>query len=241
MAKKIILPKQKITMLTAYDYPLARILDECGIDIILVGDSLGNVILGYENTLPVTMEDMIHHTRAVRRGVKRSLLIADLPYQSYDEPKKALRNAQRLIEAGAEGVKPEGIDYLDSIKEIIKVGIPVMGHLGFLPQKVKELGGYKVQRSPKIIEEAKILEKAGVFAIVLEMVPDELAKEVTESVKVPTIGIGAGPYTDGQVLVTYDMLGLYPHPPKFAKKYVDLEKEIKKAVGKFIDEVRSPS
>lgn len=231
--------KQKIAMLTAYDYSFAKILDKAGIDIVFVGDSLGNVILGYENTLPVTMEDMIHHTKAVAKAVGKALLLTDMPYKSAITPEKALKNAELLIEAGAEGVKIEGIDDLNSIKEIIKAGIPVMGHLGFTPQKVKELGGYKIQRSPKIIDEAKKLEEAGVFSIVLEMIPDELAKKVTESVSIPTIGIGAGPYCNGQVLVTHDMLGLYEKPPSFVKKYADLNKEITKAVKKYIEDVKS--
>jgi 3-methyl-2-oxobutanoate hydroxymethyltransferase len=221
--------KRRLNMLTAYDYSLAKILDETAIDIILVGDSLGNVILGYDNTLPVTMADMIHHTKAVARGVKRAMVIADMPYRSVN-----LKNAQRLIKAGAHGVKIEGISEIRVIKQIIKSGIRVMGHLGFLPQKVKELGGYKIQHDPKIIKEAKQLEKAGVFAIVLELIPPELAKRVTKAVKVPTIGCGAGPFCDGQVLVTYDLLGLYPKPPKFAKRYVDLKSLIKRAVAKFI-------
>lgn len=221
--------KRKLNMLTAYDYSLAKILDETAIDIILVGDSLGNVILGYENTLPVTMTDMVHHTKAVARGVKRAMVVADMPYRSV-----SLKNAQRLIKTGAQGVKIEGIEDIKVIKEIIKSGIPVMGHLGFLPQKVKELGGYKIQRDPKIIQEAKLLEKIGVFAIVLELIPPELAKQVTKAVKVPTIGCGAGLDCDGQVLVTYDLLGLYPKSPKFAKQYVDLSKIIKTAVQEFI-------
>ena len=233
---KFINPLQKksnIVMLTAYDYSFAKILDSCEVDIILVGDSLGNVILGYKDTLPVTMEDMVHHTKAVARGVKKALLISDMPNKSALVPETALKNAKRLVDAGARGVKIEGIDNFESILKIIRAGIPVMGHLGFTPQKVKELGGYKIQRSPQIIDEAKKLEKAGVFSIVLEMVPPELAAKITSSIKIPTIGIGAGSSCNGQVLVTYDMLGLYPNAPKFAKKYVDLEKEIRKAVGKF--------
>lgn len=229
--------QKKITMLTAYDYSLAKILDETGLDIILVGDSLGNVILGYENTLPVTMADMLHHTAAVSRGVKRALLIADMPYKSATTPAKALSNAKLLVSAGAEGVKIEGMDDFAGIKKIIQAGIPVMGHLGFTPQKVKELGGYKIQRSPKIIEDAVKLEEAGVFSIVLEMVPSELAQKVCEAVNVPVIGCGAGPDCDGQVLVSYDLLGLYPDAPKFAKKRVDLRGEIKKAVGEFMGDV----
>ncbi|MFC1510840.1 3-methyl-2-oxobutanoate hydroxymethyltransferase [Candidatus Margulisiibacteriota bacterium] len=222
---------RKLSMLTAYDYSLAKILDEAGLDIILVGDSLGNVILGYENTLPVTMADMIHHTKAVSRGVKRALLVADMPVGAME---KAVENAKALVSAGAEAVKVEGVEEIGAITAIIKKGIPVMGHLGFLPQKVKELGGYKVQRSPKIVDEARQLEEAGVFSVVLEMVPEDLAAQVTQAVKIPTIGCGAGPYCDGQVLVSYDMLGLYPNAPKFAKKYVDLRAIISKAVREFM-------
>jgi 3-methyl-2-oxobutanoate hydroxymethyltransferase len=222
---------QKISMLTAYDYSFAKILDEAGVDIILVGDSLGNVVLGQADTHSVTMEDMLHHTRAAAQGVKRALLIADMPFGSM---KNAIANARKLMQAGAEGVKIEGVKDIEGIKAIIKQGIPVMGHLGVLPQTAKE---YKIQRSPEIVEQAKLLEQAGVFAIVLELVDPALAKEITKTVKVPTIGIGSGPDCDGQVLVTYDMLGLYPNVPKHAKKYVDLTAEIKKAIQQFVYEV----
>jgi len=217
---------RKISMLTAYDYPFANILDEAGVDIILVGDSLGNVILGYENTLPVTMQDMIHHTKAVARGVKRALVVADMPNKSATTPKNALKNAKELLKAGADAVKIEGIDDLLSIKKLVKAGIPVMGHLGFTPQKVKELGGYRIQRSPKIIDEARKLKEIGVFAIVLEMIPPELANKVTSAVNIPTIGIGAGPDCDGQVLVTHDLLGLSSWMPSFVKPRVNLRKKV---------------
>ncbi|MFH1826383.1 MAG: 3-methyl-2-oxobutanoate hydroxymethyltransferase [bacterium] len=220
--------QRQISMLTAYDYSLAKILDETGLDIILVGDSLGNVILGYEDTLPVTMADMIHHTKAVARGVKRAFLVADMPVGALSQ---AVDNARALVKAGAEAVKVEGVE---DITAIIAEGIPVMGHLGSLPQKVKELGGHKIQRDRKIIDQAKQLEEAGVFAIVLELVAPDLAKEITAQVKIPTIGIGSGPDCDGQVLVTYDMLGLYPEVPKHAKKYVDLKQIITEAVKKFV-------
>lgn len=223
---------QKIAMLTAYDYPFAKILDEAGIDIVLVGDSLGNVVLGQADTHSVTMEDMLHHTRAAAQGVQRALLVADMPFGAMLYAKA---NAQALIRAGAEGVKVEGVDEIEAIKSIIDSGVPVMGHLGCLPQKARE---YKIQRSPEIVEQAQSLEKAGVFAIVLELVDPALAKEVTKMVKIPTIGIGSGTDCDGQVLVTYDMLGLYPKAPKHAKKYIDLTKEIKRAVQDFVRDLR---
>lgn len=234
MEKIVPAKNQRISMLTAYDYPFAKILDEAGVDIILVGDSLGNVILGYENTLPVTMQDMIHHTKAVAKGVDRALVIADMPNKSTATPQKALKNAKELIKAGADGVKIEGIADLKSIQKIIKAGIPVMGHLGFTPQKVKELGGYKIQRSPKIIDQAKKLEEIGVFAIVLEMVPPDLAKKVTTAIKIPTIGIGAGSDCDGQVLVTHDILGLTDKAPSFAKQRVNLRKIISCAIKEWM-------
>jgi len=218
----------QISMLTAYDYSFAKIFDEAGVDILLVGDSLGNVVLGYETTREVTMADMVHHTKAVARGTKRALVVADMPFGAM---KNAVANAKELVKAGAEAVKIEGIKEIKGIKGIIKNNIPVMGHLGVLPQTAKE---YKVQHSREIIEQAKILEQAGVFAIVLELVDPEIAKQVTRAVKIPTIGIYSGPHCDGQVLVSYDMLGLYPKAPKQVKKYVDLKTEIEKAVKKFI-------
>jgi 3-methyl-2-oxobutanoate hydroxymethyltransferase len=231
--KKSVSDNRKIVMLTAYDYPFAKILDEAGVDIILVGDSLGNVVLGQEGTRSVTMEDMLHHTRAVAQGVKRAFLMADMPYGAMIHAKA---NAQALARAGAEGVKVEGVDEIEGIKSIIASDIPVMGHLGCLPQTARE---YKVQRSPYIIEQAKLLEQAGVFAIVLELVDPTIAEEITRAIKIPTIGIGSGQDCSGQVLVTYDMLGLYPDPPRHAKKYADLEKETTKAVKNFIKDVRN--
>lgn len=222
----------KISMLTAYDYSFAKIIDEAGVDIILVGDSLGNVVLGYEDTLSVTMDDMVRHTAAVTRGVKRALVVADIPVGAV-----SVANARRLIEAGAEAVKIEGVEEIKEIKEILAAGIPVMGHVGYLPQKVKEYGGVKRQSSPKIIEDAKELEQAGVFSLVIELTDHDLARQVTEAVSIPVIGCGAGASTDGQVLVSYDILGLYPNSPKFAKKYVDLSATIKQAVRSFIEEI----
>ena len=238
---------RNIVMLTAYDWPTAKMLDECGVDIILVGDSLGNVVLGYENTLPVTMDEMIMHSKAVRRGVGNAMLVIDMPFMSYQvNPEEALLNASRFVkEAGAQAVKIEGDAYIDSIKAIIKAGIPVMGHLGFTPQLLNQIGGYAVKGSSKsearaLIEAAKALEKAGVFALVLEMVPSALAKKISSILKRPVIGIGAGPFCDGQVLVTHDLVGLYPgHVPRFVKQYADLGKAFKEAISTFVWDVHS--
>lgn len=241
---------RKITMLTAYDYSTAKLLDEAGVDSLLVGDSLGMVMLGYENTLQVTLEDIIHHTKAVSRGVKRALVIADMPFLSYHvSVEDTIRNAGRLIkEGGAHAVKLEGgRNILDKVKALVDAQIPVCGHLGLTPQSVNVLGGFKVQgksieNAKKIIEDAILLEEAGVFAIVLEAVPEPLAKLITEKISVPTIGIGAGRYCDGQVLVTQDMLGMFSDfTPKFVKKYRDLGKEIKEGVKEYITEVSNGS
>lgn len=225
-------------MLTAYDYLFAKILDESGVDIVLVGDSLGNVGLGHRNTIPTTLTEMIIHTQAVSRGVRNAMVVADMPFGTFQQGKKtALSSAIDLVKAGANAVKLETAEYLDEIKSIVKAGIPVMGHLGFTPQSVNQ-SGYKYQGSRvKLVQDARKLEKAGCFAIVLEMVPEKLAKEITKSLKIPSIGIGSGKKCDGQVLVTADMLGLYPNPPKFVKKYVDLGLSIKKAVKNFIKDM----
>jgi 3-methyl-2-oxobutanoate hydroxymethyltransferase len=242
--------KEKITVLTAYDFPLAQILDQAGIEIILVGDSLGNVILGYPNTIPVTMEDMIHHTKAVARGCSRSLLIADMPFMSYQiSVQEAVRNAGRLIqEGGAEGVKLEGgVSVKEQIKTIVQSGIPVMGHVGLTPQSVHSFGGYKVQgkgeeAAKKVLADAQAVEEAGAFSIVLEGIPLKLAKQITEKLKIPSIGIGAGPHCDGQVLVTYDLLGVYQaFTPKFVKRYVDLSSIIQQAINAYKEEVEKGS
>jgi len=231
---------RKLVMLTAYDFPFARILDEAGVDIVLVGDSLGNVALGYRDTLPVTMEEMIVHTKAVARAVKRALVVADMPFGSFQESdEKAVANAIKLVKAGAEAVKIEGAQYLSAVKKIIKAGIPVMGHVGFTPQSVNILG-YRVQgkekkSAQKIIKDARALEKAGCFSIVLEMVPESLADRVTKAVKIPTIGIGAGKKVDGQVLVTNDLLGLYENPPSFVKPRAKLRNIALKAIREFIN------
>lgn len=238
---------EKISMLTAYDFQFARLLDEAEIEVILVGDSLGNVILGYENTLPVTMEDMLHHTKAAARGRKNALLVVDMPFMSYQiNPKNALINASRFIkEAGAEAVKLEGgEEYAETVKKLTQAGIPVMSHIGLMPQAVHRIGGYSVQGkkekdAKRIINEAKILEEAGAFAVVLEKVPTLLAKKISEGISIPTIGIGAGQYCDGQVLVIYDLLGFDDEfKPRFLKQYANLKKDILKAVSCYRKEVK---
>lgn len=240
--------KQKVTMLTAYDYGTAAIVDEAGIDIILVGDSLGMVVLGYDSTLPVTMEDMIHHTKAVCRGAKRAMVLGDMPFMSYQASvDEAVRNAGRFLqEAGAHGVKLEGgREVAEVTRRIASAGIPVMAHLGLTPQSVHQLGGYKVQgkgdaAARRMIEDAQILEEAGAFAVVLECVPVPLAREITESLTMTTIGIGAGVHCDGQVLVVNDMLGIFERfTPKFVKKYANLNSQMKEAVRQYCDEVRA--
>ncbi|MDU4960072.1 MAG: 3-methyl-2-oxobutanoate hydroxymethyltransferase [Sporomusaceae bacterium] len=236
-----------ITMLTAYDFSMAKLLDEAGVDMLLVGDSLGNVILGYDSTLPVTMEDMLHHVKAVSRGTKHAMVVADMPFMSYQVSiQEAVRNAGRLIqEGGAQSVKLEGgADMADTVKAIVKAGIPVVGHLGLTPQSVHQLGGFKVQgrdeRAAQILlDDARALEAAGAFAFVLECVPHGLAKIVSEAIAIPTIGIGAGSACDGQVLVINDLIGLYSgFTPKFVKKYANLSHEISAAVQTYIKEVR---
>jgi len=242
--------KQKITMLTSYDYSLAAMVDSAGIDMILVGDSLGNVILGYENTLAVTMDDMIHHTRAVSRAAKNAMVVGDMPFLSYHVSiPEAVRNAGRFIqEGGAQAVKLEGgQERVDTIKAILDAQIPVVGHIGLTPQSVHQFGGFKVQgkdleTARKLIKDAKALEEAGVFSIVLEAVPTDLARRITEELTVPTIGIGAGHYCDGQVLVINDMLGMFGgHIPKFVKKYADLQPIIMEALQAYRREVEEGS
>jgi len=239
---------QKITCLTAYDYPTARLLDQAGVDILLVGDSLGMVVLGYENTLPVTLKEMLHHTRAVRRGVERALVVADMPYGSYHaEIAESLRNAMRFVkEAGAEAVKIEGGERrLELIARLVEVEIPVMGHIGLTPQSVHALGGFKVQgktveAAEQLLRDARAVEAAGAFSIVLESVPRELAARITQELRIPTIGIGAGPECDGQVLVLHDLLGLtFGSLPKFARRYANLAEVIARAASEFSEDVRS--
>ncbi len=238
----------KIVMVTAYDAATAQMVDEAGVDIVLVGDSLGNVVQGLPNTLPVTIEDMIYHTRIVSRGIENAHLSADMPFMSYQASKEeALRNAGRLVkEAGAESVKLEiNEDYVDTVYAINKSGIPVMGHIGLCPQSVLEMGGYKVQgrgkkEAGRLLGLAKAIEGAGAFSLVLESIPRSLAEEITDSISIPTIGIGAGPGCDGQVLVINDLLGLSPEPaPKFVKKYASLREIVGKSTKAFIEEVRS--
>ncbi|WP_195988482.1 3-methyl-2-oxobutanoate hydroxymethyltransferase [Clostridium sp. D53t1_180928_C8] len=238
---------EKLTMLTAYDYSTAKIIDEAGINGILVGDSLGMVCLGYEDTLSVTMEDMIHHTKAVSRGVKNTLVVADMPFMSYQTSVyDAVVNAGRLIKEGrAHVVKLEGgLEVCDKIEAIVKASIPVMAHIGLTPQSVNAFGGFKVQgkdeeAAKRLIEEAIAVEKAGAFAVVLECVPAKLAKIISERLTIPTIGIGAGSDCDGQILVYQDMLGMYSDfTPKFVKKYENLGEKMNIAFKKYIEEVK---
>lgn len=239
--------KEKITMLTAYDYSMAKLLDQAGVDTLLVGDSLGMVVLGYDNTLCVTMDEMLHHTRAVSRGAKNAFVIGDMPYLSYHiSPEETVRQAGRFIkEAGAQAVKIEGgEEMVPHIEALIRAKIPVVGHIGMTPQSFHMLGGFKVQgktyhQAEQLLKDARALEAAGVCAMVLECVPDKLAKHITEQVNVPTIGIGAGPDCDGQVLVYQDMLGLFQDfKPKFVKTYVDMGQQIVDAVSQYIEEVK---
>jgi 3-methyl-2-oxobutanoate hydroxymethyltransferase len=238
---------KKLTMLTAYDYPTAQLLEKAGIDTILVGDSVGNVILGYDSTVPVTMDEMIHHTKAVRRGVPNTFLIGDMPFLSYQvSDEEAIRNAGRFVkEARCDAVKLEGgKEMISRIGAIINAGIPVLGHLGLTPQTATMLGGLKVQgkdvaSAKKILEDSLLLEKTGCFGIILECVPQQLAKIITEKLSIPTIGIGAGPFCDGQVLVTHDMLGLFERfKPKFVKQYINLYPQILNAIIEFKKEVK---
>ncbi|MBU4306024.1 MAG: 3-methyl-2-oxobutanoate hydroxymethyltransferase [Candidatus Omnitrophica bacterium] len=238
----------RIAMLTAYDFSTALVLESAGIDIILVGDSLGNVILGYDSTVPVTMEEMIHHAKAVRRGTRYAFLVADMPFMSFNIDKaQTITNAGRLVkEAGADAVKIEGGNETISamIKAVVDAGIPVMGHIGLTPQTATMLGGYKVQgnnaaAAKELMRQAAVLEKAGCFSIVLECIPDVLAELISKKMKIPVIGIGAGVRCDGQVLVTHDMLGLYERlSPKFVKRYAHLAKEMSEAVANYIQEVK---
>jgi 3-methyl-2-oxobutanoate hydroxymethyltransferase len=238
--------KRKITMLTAYDYPLAALVDKAGIDMILVGDSLANVVLGLDSTTKVGMFEMLHHAKAVTRAVKNALVIGDMPFDSYQlHTQDALNNARRFIdEAGCGAVKLEWFDRcIEVTEEIVKAGIPVMGHIGLTPQTADKIGGFKVQgkdaeAANRLIEQAKLLEKKGCFAIVLECVPDRIAGLVTEKLRIPTIGIGAGVHCDGQVLVIHDMLGLFErYTPKFVKKYVDISSLVSRAIEDYKNEV----
>lgn len=237
-----------IVALTAYDFPIAKIVDEAGIDLILVGDSLGMVVLGYENTIPVTMEEMIHHTKAVARATKRAFVVGDMPYFSFhlSEEDTVFNASEFLKEAGARAVKIEGASRkrLKLIETLIEAEIPVMGHVGLTPQSIHHFGQFKVKgkeinEAKKIVTDALNLEKAGVFSVVLECIPMELARIITEELKIPTIGIGAGPYCDGQILVFHDLVGFSNgYLPKFVKKYVDLHEVLSGAVKGYIDDVK---
>ncbi|WP_432738549.1 3-methyl-2-oxobutanoate hydroxymethyltransferase [Maridesulfovibrio sp. FT414] len=242
--------QRKISMVTAYDYPSGQIADEAGVDIILVGDSLGMVVLGYEDTLSVTMEDMLHHTAAVSRGARRPLIIGDMPFMSYQPSvAMAVENAGRFLSrTGARAVKLEGgFPFLEHIRAIVDSGVPVQGHIGLTPQHVARFGGFKAQgknarSAAALVEEALALEAAGCFSIVLEAVPDEVATEITERLSIPTIGIGAGPNTDGQVLVYHDILGLFDRfVPMFVKKYALLRGDSIAAIGQYVEEVKNGS
>ncbi len=238
--------REKITMLTCYDYSMAVLLDRAGVDMLLVGDSCGVVFSGYENTLPVTVDEIIYHTKAVVRGRKNALVVADMPFLSYQTSiEEAVHNCGLMIKNGAEAVKLEGgIEICEAVRRLFLSGIPVMGHIGLTPQSVNLLGGYKVQGKTdearkRLIESARALEEAGAFSIVLECVPEDLAEEITKAISIPTIGIGAGRFTDGQVLVINDILGLFEgFRPKFVKKYIDLAPLIENAVKSYISEVK---
>ena len=241
---------EKISMLTAYDASFAALLDAAGIEMVLVGDSLGNVLLGYDSTVPVTMEEMLHHCKAVRRGVKQAFLVGDMPFMSYQVSiSEAISNGGRFLkEAGCDAVKLEGgTEVCETVKAIVKAGIPVMGHIGLTPQTASQLGGYKVQgrdadSARRLLQAARDLETAGAFAIVLECIPAQLSELITGTVSIPTIGIGAGRQCDGQVLVTHDMVGMFEKfIPSFVRQYANLASEIKKAVATYRDEVRKGS
>lgn len=237
---------RKITLLTAYDYPSGRLIDEAGVDIILIGDSLAMTVLGYESTVPITMDEMVHHAKAAKRGVKYALMVGDMPFMTYNiGDKETVRNAGRFIkEGGCGAVKIEGgTEMTGVVKTLVKAGIPVLGHIGLTPQTAVQLGGFKVQGkdakgAQRLLDSALALEKAGCFAIILECVPDKLAKLITERLAIPTIGIGAGPYCDGQALVTNDMIGLFDRfTPRFVKKYADLWPLLLNAFRRYRDEV----
>jgi len=238
---------EKISMLTAYDAGLARMLDSAGIDMILVGDTLGMVLLGYESTVPVTMAEMLHHARAVKRGVSQAVLVGDMPFMSYQvSATEAINNGGRFLkEAGCEGVKVEGgSEICETVRAMVRAGIPVMGHIGLTPQTASQLGGYRVQgrdleSARRLLHDARALADAGIFALVLECIPAQLAQVITEAVPVPTIGIGAGLFCDGQVLVTHDLLGMFEKfVPSFVKQYAHLAPLIKEAVASYNQEVK---
>jgi len=237
---------ERIAMLTAYDAAMARIMDNAGVDVLLVGDSLGMVVMGFDTTVPVTVDMIVHHSKAVSHGTSRAMIVADMPFLSYQITiEEALRNAGRIIqEGGAEAVKIEGGRPIkEVVTRLVDIGIPVMGHLGLTPQAVHQLGGYRIQARDQegfkeLLEDAHTLEEAGVFSIVLECIPPEAAQAVTEDIKIPTIGIGAGPHCDGQVLVSYDMLGLLETVPTFVRKYANLSNCITEGVRNYVRDVR---
>ena len=239
---------EPITMLTAYDYPTALAMDQAGVDVILVGDSLAMVVLGYENTLPVTMDEMLHHSRAVARGAKSALLIGDMPFMSYQvSVEEATRNAGRFLQQGGmDAVKLEGgRERAEAVRRIVSAGIPVMGHIGLTPQSVNQLGGFRAQgktaiAARRLVEDALVLEEAGCFSLVLESVPARLAELISKKISIPTVGIGAGVGCDGQVLVTHDLLGLFDRfTPKFVKKYADFHHEMQRAFTDYIEDVET--
>jgi 3-methyl-2-oxobutanoate hydroxymethyltransferase len=239
---------EKVTALTAYDYPTARLLDESGIDIILVGDSLGMVVLGYEDTTSVTLEEMLHHTRAVARGVKSALVVGDMPIHTFETPAQAVSTAKQFVDAGAQAVKLEGgVSHVGHIEAITGAGIPYMAHIGMLPQHVREQGGYKVKgktqpEAEALIADAMAVEKAGAFSVVLEIVVPEIARQITNATDIPTIGIGSGENCDGQILVTHDLIGFFPwFTPKFVSPEARVAEEIRKAARAFIERTRGAS
>jgi 3-methyl-2-oxobutanoate hydroxymethyltransferase len=236
---------ERITALTAYDYPTARLLDESGLDIILVGDSVGMVVLGYEDTTQVTLDEIVHHTRAVARGVKRALIVADMPIHSYDTPEQSLETARILIEAGAQAVKLEGgVSHVRQIEAIVAAGIPFMAHIGMLPQSVREEGGYKVkgrtqEQAEALLRDARAVEEAGAFSVVLEIVAPETAKMISQAIAIPTIGIGSGKECDGQILVTHDLIGFFPwFTPKFVAPEAKVAEQIRNAARAFVARTR---
>lgn len=237
---------EAITALTAYDYPTARLLDEAGLDIILVGDSLGMVVLGYEDTTEVTLDAMVHHTRSVVRGVKQALVVADMPIHTYDTPDAALATARALVGAGAQAVKLEGgQDRAPQIEAVVTAGIPLMGHIGMLPQNVRLEGGYKLKgrtqsEADVLLRHALAVQAAGAFSVVLELVAAETSRQITDALDIPTIGIGSGESCDGQILVTHDLIGLFPwFTPKFVRREADVAGEIRKAAAAFIERTRA--
>jgi len=239
---------EKISMLTAYDYSMAKIVDNANVDVILVGDSASNVMAGHETTLPITLDQMIYHATSVIRAIKRALVVVDIPFGSYQsDPKEALRSAIRIMkESGAHAVKVEGGEEIkESVKRILNAGIPVMGHLGLTPQAIYKFGTYSVrakeeEEAEKLIKDAQLLERLGCFAIVLEKIPAELTKKVSESISIPTIGIGGGKYADGQVLVIHDLLGMtHEFNPRFLRRYMNLYEDMGNAISQYVDDVKS--